>query len=91
MFMQTSGSTDRGFVLEYQEGSTDEHFQVAAKVELEQVVAAFTAYGQGSDTWRTDFNWSKLAIRGSYGWWHWVGVVVWGAAVAFVAWVLLSD
>jgi hypothetical protein len=48
------------FVLEYQEGSLEEHYHaVDGPLTLEQVIEAFQKYAHGDESWREDFEWEK--------------------------------
>ena len=58
--VQTSGTSEDGFVLEYQEGDTEEHF--ACSDRLNQITTAFIAYAKGDASWRSAFRWEKLEI-----------------------------
>jgi antitoxin YqcF len=50
------------YFLEYQEGSTEDHYQLTGgPVPLEVVMAVFIDYLQGADTWRTARQWQKAA------------------------------
>ena len=51
------------YVLEYQDGSLDQHYQATdGPIPLERVLAAFVKYLQGDGTWRADFVWEKLDL-----------------------------
>lgn len=58
-YIQTSGSATSGFVLEYQEGDTDQHYRCPDTLSLPQVTKAFLSYAQGTDSWKTALNWEK--------------------------------
>lgn len=59
-YMQTSGSSDMGFILEYQEGSLDEHYRATDdSIPLDQVARAFEMYLHGDETWKPLFEWRK--------------------------------
>jgi hypothetical protein len=60
MYIQTAGSSEEGFVLEYQDGSLDRHFRCSDEhLDLDKVIWAFTLYICGDERWRTEFNWEK--------------------------------
>lgn len=59
-YMQTSGNVTDGFVIEYQEGSTDEHYKADEKVPLDKLVLAFQSYAAGTDAWRSMFEWERM-------------------------------
>ena len=51
------------YLLEYQEEDTEHHFHaVAEPIALEQVLSAFCRYLRGDETWKTDFQWEKMAL-----------------------------
>lgn len=59
-YIQTSGSTKSGFVLEYQDGSIEEHYSCAdAPLNAEQIVETLQRYLTNHDRWRSDFTWEK--------------------------------
>jgi hypothetical protein len=63
-YMQCSGAWKEGFVLEYHDGSVDEHYQCSDhKLALANVVEAFQAYLAHEDRWRTAFQWRKIRVR----------------------------
>lgn len=52
-----------GYVLEYQEGSTKNHYAATdGPITLERVLAAFVKYLHGDDSWRSDFTWKKVKL-----------------------------
>jgi len=61
-YMQTSGSRREGFVLEYQEGDTDRHYQCPDPLTEKQITEAFLSYADGTDAWKTVFRWEKMDI-----------------------------
>ena len=59
-YLQTSGSPETGFVLEYQDGSLDRHFTADGEpLSLEDVTAAFADYLTRNDRWRSRFTWKR--------------------------------
>ena len=67
-YMQTSGSANTGFVLEYQAGSIDRHFWASdAQIPIEEVAEAFKSYLRQNAQWKSGFDWEKqdLAAKGS--------------------------
>jgi hypothetical protein len=66
-YLQTSRMTNDRFVLEYQEGATDEHFACPDQLTLEQVTSAFLAYARGDESWRTTFRWQKENVKDRSG------------------------
>jgi len=61
-YLQAAGTSQDNFVLEYQEGDTDEHFVCPDRLSLNQITTAFMAYAQGNPSWRYAFRWEKLAL-----------------------------
>lgn len=60
-FMQAGGSAEEGFTLEYQEFSTDGHWQHVGSpdVDIETVNAALTSYARDEDSWR-ELPWRRV-------------------------------
>lgn len=59
-YIQASGDPDRGFILEYQEGSIEEHFcSIDKDLSLQQIVSAFQRFARGDDSYRNDFAWAR--------------------------------
>jgi hypothetical protein len=51
------------YVLEYQDGSLDEHYRAMdAPITLERVLAAFSKYLRGDASWRKDFRWERMDL-----------------------------
>jgi hypothetical protein len=51
------------YVLEYQDGSLNEHYQaVDGPISLERVQEAFVKYLHGDASWRFDFEWEKMKL-----------------------------
>jgi hypothetical protein len=51
------------YVLEYQDGSLDQHFQaVDGPITLDRVISAFIRYLRGDKSWRADFRWEKMDL-----------------------------
>jgi hypothetical protein len=63
LYMQTAGDTSSGFILEYQDGSIDNHWRAANQaISLEDVVFAFQCFALGDDQWRNKFEWEKFEL-----------------------------
>jgi hypothetical protein len=62
-FIQAAGVPDEYFVLEYQEGSLDQHFQ-AANPDLtpEKALAAFLEFNRGESAWKLRFTWKHVKL-----------------------------
>jgi hypothetical protein len=51
------------YVLEYQDGSLEEHYRAAdAPITLDRVLSALVKYLRGDASWRTDFRWEKMQL-----------------------------
>ena len=59
-YMQVYGSVKSSWILEYQEGSTTEHFNVSgSSVTSSGVVSTLQQYLEGISDWRTSFHWKR--------------------------------
>lgn len=59
-YIQTSGSPEAGFILEYQDGSLDKHYRAAdLKISQDKIVSAFVSYGNQDGVWRDSLVWEK--------------------------------
>lgn len=56
------GQEDVQFVLEYQDGSLDRHFQVDQPISLDRVLDALAKYLRRDDSWLKDFKWQKMEL-----------------------------
>jgi hypothetical protein len=67
-FIQCAVRRDKSsndYVLEYQDGSYDEHYRAAdEQITLDRVLAAFRKYMRKDSSWRTEFRWEKVAPEG---------------------------
>jgi hypothetical protein len=66
-YMQTSGSPETGFVLEYQAGFLEQHFRAPdSQIPLDNVVEAFKSYLKQDGHWKSAFDWQReeLSSRG---------------------------
>jgi len=60
-YIQAAGDGEAGFIVEYQDGDTDQHFTATReKVPLSEVVKAFQSYAAGDGAWKGMFEWAKL-------------------------------
>src|SRR2546421_5245750 len=51
------------FVLEYQDGSIDRHYQaINEPITLDRVISAFLKYLRGDESWWSDFRWEKMDL-----------------------------
>jgi hypothetical protein len=58
-YMQCQGGNSIGYILEYQEGSLDEHFECTDDLTREDVIEIFQAYRIEDGNWKTKFRWEK--------------------------------
>ena len=59
-YIQTSGSTESGFILEYQDGSIEEHYSCRdAPLNADQIVETLQRYFTNHDRWKSEFTWDK--------------------------------
>ena len=64
VYLQTSGTPTKGYVLEYREGSDLTHYQsVRDDLPIQEVREAFTKYAMGDESWRGMFDWKLLDLR----------------------------
>jgi hypothetical protein len=60
-YIQTSVSSERGFVLEYREEEPGGHFRADdPSIGLPEIQEAFLAWSRGGTDWRTSFSWAPL-------------------------------
>jgi hypothetical protein len=51
------------YVLEYQDGALDQHYQaVDGTITLDRVIAAFFKYLRRDSSWWSDFQWEKMEL-----------------------------
>lgn len=59
-YIQTSGCTESGFILEYQDGSIEEHYSCRdAPLSADQIVETLQRYFTNHDRWKSEFTWEK--------------------------------
>ena len=58
-YVRTSMEADEGFPLEYQEDSTENHFQAVGNSSRARVTQAFIAFSKSDASWKTGFEWVK--------------------------------
>ena len=88
-YLQASGSSRAGFVLEYQEDSLDQHYcSRAADVSLEHATAMFQQYARGDDSWRQGTAWEHVPfVPKKIPWFStWVGYLAILALVIALIW-----
>lgn len=56
--------TQEGFVLQYQDGNTEHHFEsVRGNLTAGEVIEAFGAYLDRNPAWRFPFEWQQVEVR----------------------------
>jgi hypothetical protein len=65
-YMQASGECEGPYTLEYQDASTDKHYQCPDDLNKDQVQAAFLKYLNNDTSWRTGIQWQLLENK---PWW----------------------
>ena len=59
-YIQTSGSPLTGFVLEYQNGSLENHYRASDLIAVpDKIIAAFISYRLQDGAWQEGFVWEK--------------------------------
>ena len=88
-YMQASGDPRGGFVLEYQDGSLEQHYYCAdPDISAGKVTDAFRSYLAQDDKWRKKYHWNRENEGAKAG----AGIVKYvilfcvAAIFAFVAW-----
>jgi len=62
IYIQVACNETEGFMLEFQEGDCDNHYQVTEQASLRQVVKAFKQYAHNELSWKADFTWKWLKL-----------------------------
>ena len=88
-YMQASGDPRGGFMLEYQDGSLEQHYYCAdTDISAGKVTDAFRSYLAGDGKWRKKYHWKRENEGGNPG----SGIIKYVvlfcmvAILAFVAW-----
>jgi DnaJ-domain-containing protein 1 len=63
-YLQTANQKNLGYILEYQEGSLQRHYQTASNLTADQVKQAFIWYLQGDKRWLSAFIWTRIELGG---------------------------
>jgi hypothetical protein len=50
------------YLLEYQDGSEDRHYQTESPVSYSRAVSAFIWYLRGDESWLSEFAWERIEI-----------------------------
>ena len=66
-YLQVAGGTSAGFLMEYQNGSLDEHYKTSEDVSAEKVIEAFKVFSQGETSWHDQFKWDKEELKQGSG------------------------
>ena len=97
IYMQTSGGPSYGFVLEYRNGSADEHYSCSNfELTADEVIWAFQSYLADDGQWETKLEWQPQVFdytpdsTGGGLSLGWVGVAI-VAIAAFVIWTLFRS
>jgi len=61
-YLQTAPDGNGAYVLEYQEGSQDEHFRALRSLTLDDVASAFVAYLGQDAGWRSRYEWERIDL-----------------------------
>lgn len=61
-YLQAVREADGEWVLEYQDGHLDEHYQARAMLDTEEVVARFLLYAEADESWRSEVDWVSIEI-----------------------------
>lgn len=92
-YIQTSGDPGNGFVLEYRDGSEEEHYS-CTNVELsaEQVIRAFQSYLAVDDKWKSELEWQpqEFGYSAGAGAGKKAAVIIGAIVVVAVAWALFA-
>ena len=60
VYIQVSGSTREGFLLEYRDGSAKNHYCCSNAFALDDVIKAFQSYASRETWWRTSRKWDPI-------------------------------
>jgi hypothetical protein len=68
VYIQTSGDPHNGFILEYRDGSEEEHYSCSTvDLTVDRVVRAFQSYLADDGRWKSDLEWKSQAFDYSGG------------------------
>jgi len=90
-YVQVSGSVQTGFVLEYQEGSLDQHHRSrVVNLPLDRVTDVFQRYARGDGSWRQGVHWEHVPYVPAMTSWSgtWIGFAVILALLIAIIWYL---
>lgn len=58
---------ENGFIVQFQNGSIDNHYEFKTYLSRPQTIKLFKSYLLGIDNWQGDFVYSKMNLRGFVG------------------------
>ncbi len=62
-YLQCIGDAQKGYIVEYQEGSTDRHYSSGRnRLDADHTVRIFLNYAKGSDDWKNGISWEKISL-----------------------------
>ncbi len=63
-YIQTALGSHGGLILEYQDGSTDNHFQsLETDLPFDKISQAFRGYARGESSWKQGFQWEPIRVN----------------------------
>ena len=62
---------EHGFIVQFQNGSVDKHYEFNIYLSRPQTINLFKSYLLGVDNWQGYLTFSKKNLRGFY-WFHWL-------------------
>ena len=89
VYLQASGSVQKGFTLEYQDGSLDQHYRSGATaLPLDEATVVFQKYARGDASWRDGIMWDREAFAAPRAAWSgtWIGFLALLAFVIVLIW-----
>ncbi len=60
-YIQTALQSDGDYIVEYQDGSPDRHYQAVCR-DIARISAAFQAYAVDDEAWKSAFAWRRIAL-----------------------------
>jgi hypothetical protein len=61
-YLQAVREEDGKWFLEYQDGHLDEHYQVEAMLETDEVIKRFLLYADTDEGWGSELNWIRIEV-----------------------------
>ncbi|HFC08426.1 MAG TPA: hypothetical protein ENJ54_01025 [Chloroflexi bacterium] len=62
-YIQTVGDCKDGFIVEYQEGSLEQHYRCPSLLKANQVANLFVAYQNGDGDWKEQCSWEHVRFN----------------------------